>query len=54
LDMSERDALERIRAELKQKIDIMDDNAIDQIESRMKSGYIMCRGFAAREYCGEN
>ena len=43
--MSERDALERIRVELKHKIDMLIDDAIDQIESRMKMCSLTCRGF---------
>lgn len=36
--MSERDALERIRIDLKNKIDMLIDNAIDQIEGKGKCG----------------
>ena len=52
--MSERNALERIRVELKHKIDILIDDAISQIESRMKSYSLTCRGFATGKYFEKN
>ena len=37
--MNKRDALERLRTELKRKIDVLIDNTIDQIEGRMKTSF---------------
>ena len=52
--MSERDALERIRVELKHKIDMLIDDAIDQIESRMKMCSLTCSGFTTWKYFEKN